>query len=192
MRLNQKSIIKIFYNIFKLYSFIFFNEYNIIKSIKLKGEYVMQEKGLDFRHKEVVNINDGKRLGFVQDVCADLETGAITYSVYYYAKGEEILEVPKESFIPEPEVTSKVIKLNIRKEAPVKVKSPEVMFRIIKCAFMQRRKTLLNALVNTRVFLNKEEGMKVLKKLNLNENVRAENLTLQNFANITRYITICS
>ena len=120
------------------------------------------------------------------------DAGAITYSVYYYAEGEKILEVPKDSFIPEPEVTSQVIKLNIRKVAPVNLERPDVMFRIIKCAFMQRRKTLLNALVNTRVFLNKEEGMKVLKKLNLNENVRAENLTLQNFANITRYITICS
>lgn len=38
----------------------------------------MGDKGLDFKHKEVVNINDGKRLGFVQDVCADLETGMIT------------------------------------------------------------------------------------------------------------------
>ena len=38
----------------------------------------MGDKGLDFRHKEVVNINDGKRLGYVQDVCADLETGIIT------------------------------------------------------------------------------------------------------------------
>ena len=38
----------------------------------------MGTKGLDFKHKEVVNINDGKRLGFVQDVCADLETGMIT------------------------------------------------------------------------------------------------------------------
>ena len=38
----------------------------------------MGEKGLDFKHKEVVNINDGKRLGYVQDVCADLETGMIT------------------------------------------------------------------------------------------------------------------
>lgn len=38
----------------------------------------MQDKGLDFKHKEVVNINDGKRLGYVQDVCADLETGMIT------------------------------------------------------------------------------------------------------------------
>ena len=37
----------------------------------------MGDKGLDFKHKEVVNINDGKRLGYVQDVCADLETGII-------------------------------------------------------------------------------------------------------------------
>ena len=116
---------------------------------------------------------------------SDKETGAITYSVYYYAKGEEILEVPKESFIPEPEVTSKVIKLNIRKEPPVKVKSPEVMFRIIKCAFMQRRKTLLNALVNTKVFLNKDEGIKILKKIGLREDVRAEKLKIEDFAKIT-------
>ena len=38
----------------------------------------MQDKGLDFKHKEVVNIKNGKRLGYVQDVCADLETGTIT------------------------------------------------------------------------------------------------------------------
>ena len=38
----------------------------------------MQDKGLDFKHKEVVNITDGKRLGYVQDVCADLESGVIT------------------------------------------------------------------------------------------------------------------
>ena len=38
----------------------------------------MNDKGLDFKHKEVININNGKRLGYVQDVCADLETGMIT------------------------------------------------------------------------------------------------------------------
>ena len=38
----------------------------------------MGDKGLDFKHKEVVNVNNGKRLGFVQDVCADVETGMIT------------------------------------------------------------------------------------------------------------------
>ena len=60
------------------------------------------------------------------------ETGAITYSVYYYSTAEGIMEVPNDSFIPEPEVTSKVIKLTLRKEPPVEVKSRGVMFRIIK------------------------------------------------------------
>lgn len=116
------------------------------------------------------------------------ETGAITYSVYYYATSEEILEVPNNAFIPEPEVTSKVIKLNIRKQAPVEVKSRKVMFKIIKCAFLQRRKTLLNALVNANVFSCKEEGINVLKKLNLDENIRAEKLSLENFAQISNMI----
>ncbi len=38
----------------------------------------MGQKGMDFRHKEVINIKDGKKLGYVQDVCADLTTGSIT------------------------------------------------------------------------------------------------------------------
>ena len=111
--------------------------------------------------------------------------GAITYSVYYYATSEAILDVPKTSFIPSPEVDSKVIKLNIRKEAPINVKNKKIMFKIIKCAFMQRRKTLLNSLTNAKVFLNKDEGIKILNKLNLNEDIRPEKLTLQDFANIT-------
>ena len=118
----------------------------------------------------------------------DKETGAITYSIYYYSEAEAILEVPNDSFIPEPEVTSKVIKLNIRKNPPIDVRNKEVMFRIIKCAFMQRRKTLLNALTNAKVFINKEEGIRILNKLNLDENVRAEKLKIEDFANITNII----
>ena len=114
-------------------------------------------------------------------------TGAITYSVYFYAKAEEVLEVPNNCFIPEPEVTSKVIKLKIRKKAPVDVKDKELMFKIIKGAFMQRRKTLLNALTNAKIFIDKQEGIKILKELNLSENIRAEKLTLQDFANIANY-----
>ena len=116
---------------------------------------------------------------------ADKETGAITYSVYFYADSENILEVPKNSFIPEPKVTSEVIKLNIRKQPPVNVKSKKIMFKIIKCAFLQRRKTLLNSLTNSKVFLNKDEGISILNKLNLPENIRPEKLTLQDFADIT-------
>ena len=116
------------------------------------------------------------------------ETGAITYSVYYYCESEKIMEVPNSSFIPEPEVTSEVIKMTLRNEPIVKLENPKVMFMIIKSAFMQRRKTLLNALTNTKVFLSKEEGIQILKKLNLDENVRAEKLSIQDFANIAKLI----
>ena len=111
-------------------------------------------------------------------------TGAITYAIYYYCTSEKILEVENNSFIPEPEVTSEVIKLNIRKNPPIEVKNKELLFDIIKKAFMQRRKTLLNSLVNSKVFLNKEDGIKVLKELNIDINIRPEKLTLNDFAKI--------
>ena len=116
-------------------------------------------------------------------------TGAITYTVYYYCESEKIMEVPNSSFIPEPEVTSEVIKMNLRNEPPVDIKNTKIMFMIIKSAFMQRRKTLLNALTNTKVFLSRQEGIEILKKLNLDENVRAEELTIQDFANIAKQIS---
>ena len=112
-------------------------------------------------------------------------TGAITYTVYFYAETEKILEVPNNSFIPEPEVTSEVIKLNIRKNEAVKVNDKELLFKIIKSAFMQRRKTLLNGLTNAKIFKNKEEGIKVLKELGISENIRAEKLTLEQFAQLS-------
>ncbi len=115
-------------------------------------------------------------------------TGAITHTVYYYCESEKIMEVPNSSFIPEPEVTSEVIKLNLRDKPAVDIENTKVMFMIIKSAFMQRRKTLLNALTNTKVFINKEEGIQILKELNLDENVRAEKLSIQEFANIAKII----
>lgn len=115
-------------------------------------------------------------------------TGAITYSVYYYADSEAIMEVPNSSFIPEPEVTSKVIKLNIRKEPTVKPKDKEKMFKIIKYAFMQKRKTLLNSLTNNGVFKNKTQGTEILNSLGIKENVRPEELTLEQFKKISNIL----
>ena len=115
-------------------------------------------------------------------------TGAITYSVYYYATSQDVLEVPKNSFIPEPEVTSKVIKLNIRKEPIVRPKDKEKMFKIIKNAFMQKRKTLLNSLTNNKIFENKQQGIEILKKLNLKENIRPEELTIEEFEKISNIL----
>lgn len=111
-------------------------------------------------------------------------TGAITYTVYYYGNTEKLLEVPKSSFIPEPSVTSEVIKINIRKEPPVKVKNEERFFKLIKVAFLQRRKTLLNSLTNNGIS-NKEELIKILKKLNIDEKIRSEKLTIEQFAELS-------
>jgi len=112
------------------------------------------------------------------------DAGAITYTIYYYCETEKIREVENTCFIPAPEVTSEVINLKLRKEPGVQVKDKKVMFHIIKSAFMQRRKTLLNALTNVKVFKNKEEGIVTLKKFNLREDVRAENLSLEDFAKL--------
>ena len=114
-------------------------------------------------------------------------TGAITYTVYYYCECKKIREVENTCFVPMPEVTSEVINLKLRKEPAVKVENKKVFFNIIKSAFMQRRKTLLNALVNTGVFKSKEEGAESLRKLNLREDIRAEKLTIEDFARICNY-----
>jgi len=115
----------------------------------------------------------------------DKNTGAITYSVYYYAESEGILEVPNSSFIPEPEVISKVIKLNIRKEPIIQVENIDKMFMVIKNAFMQKRKTLLNSLTNNKIFINKQQGIEILNDLGIKENSRAEELTIEQFAKIS-------
>ena len=122
------------------------------------------------------------------DIPGGKYTGAITYTIFYYCESEKIMEVPSDSFIPEPYVTSEVIKMKLRNKPAVEIENPKVMFMIIKSAFMQRRKTLLNALTNTQVFASKQEGLKILKKLNLDENVRAENLSIQDYANIAKEI----
>ena len=113
------------------------------------------------------------------------KAGAITYSVYYYAEAFEILEVLPENFIPAPEVTSEVIQFKIRKEPPICVDDDKKLFKVIKCAFTQRRKTLLNSLVNTNILDSKEQGEKILKELSLKENVRPEELSLKDFARIS-------
>lgn len=110
-------------------------------------------------------------------------SGAITYSVFYYAEAREVLRVPNNSFIPAPEVDSAVINLKIRKEPSVQADEKK-LFKIIKYAFMQRRKTLTNALSKCDLFKDKEQLKNILKELNINEKVRGEELKLQDFADI--------
>ena len=113
--------------------------------------------------------------------------GAITYSIQYYCNAKEIVEVPRESFIPAPEVDSEVIQLIIRKELPVKVENEEKFFKLIKVSFMQRRKTFLNGVSNSGL-VEKEKLKDILNELQISENVRGENLSLEQFAQISNKI----
>ena len=115
-------------------------------------------------------------------------SGAITYAVEYYAETEEIVYVEKSSFIPSPKVDSKVIKLKIRKEPKTSVEDEQLLFDIIKKSFTQRRKTLVNALVNYNFVKNKDEAVKILKDIGLSTNVRGEVLTLEKFAELNKQI----
>ena len=113
------------------------------------------------------------------------ETGAITYTMYYYCESKKIREVDNSCFIPEPEVISEVINLKLRKTPSVNVKDKKVMFNIIKSAYMQRRKTLINSLTSVGVFKSKEQGINILKKIGLREDIRPENMKIEDFAKIT-------
>lgn len=115
-------------------------------------------------------------------------TGAITYSIYYYAEANKVLEVLRNSFIPEPNVDSEVINLRIRNKPPVDVNNKELLFKIIKYAFMQRRKTLVNALESSGIFKNKEEIINILSTINIDEKIRGEALTLEQFTKIANFI----
>ena len=118
----------------------------------------------------------------------DKLSGAITYSVNYYAEAEKVILVGKESFIPSPEVDSEVIKLNILKEPPVKVENEETFFKIIKASFMQRRKTLQNALTNSGIVADKEAIRKIFDKMKLKPDIRGEKLTIEEFARLANLI----
>ena len=119
----------------------------------------------------------------------DRESGAITYSVNYYATQEEIIEVSKDSFIPAPEVDSEVIKLTLRDKPEIELKDEELFFKIIKAGFMQRRKTLINGLSNSGI-VNKDKIREILVDLGIDVNIRGENLGMQEFANIANKISI--
>ncbi len=118
----------------------------------------------------------------------DKLSGAITYCVYYYATSQNVTIVENNSFIPEPSVDSEVIKLTIRKSSPVNLVNEEHFFKLIKASFMQRRKTLINALVNGNIVRDKNEAKDLFDKLELDYNTRGETLTIEEFASISNYL----
>ena len=114
------------------------------------------------------------------------ETGAITYSINYYTNPKIIVNVSKNCFIPSPKVDSAVIQLEVLKKPKIEIENEEMFFKIIKNSFMQKRKTLINSLSNSKI-ADKKFLEEMLINLGINLKVRPENLTLEDFAKITKY-----
>lgn len=116
------------------------------------------------------------------------ECGAVTLAVQYYAEAKTLFQVSRGSFLPAPNVDSAVMQLTIRQEPPCSVTDEKLMFRLIRGAFGQRRKTLLNAL--TGAGFSKDTVLAALQKALIPENSRAEQLTLEQFAALANAIQI--
>lgn len=115
--------------------------------------------------------------------------GAITAVVNYYANTKRLFIVSAGSFSPPPKVNSAVIRLDIYKTPPVKIENEKLFFNVIKAAFSQRRKTLVNSLYSMfSSFITKDEICNMLNKLELPTSIRGENLGIEEFANITNWL----
>lgn len=126
----------------------------------------------------MVQLEAAKRL------CAPLGTrdcGAVSAAVEYYTQAEILFEVGRENFYPSPNVDSAVIALIRRQQPPVQVTDEGYFFRVVKGAFLQRRKTLANSL-NAALGVPKAELTALFQSLGLSATVRAEQLTMSQMA----------
>ncbi len=117
-------------------------------------------------------------------LCAEIpgrSVGAVTLAAAYYAEREILFSVPRGSFTPSPNVDSAVIHFTLRPESPVKVADEKKLFRVIRGAFEHRRKTLVNS-VSAAGVVSKENLIAALEQVGISPTVRAEELTLEQFA----------
>lgn len=140
---------------------------------------------LESRSFEAVTVMVQKEVA--QRICA--KAGSADYSAFtvfcqYYAVPELLFDVPASCFIPQPKVTSAVLKLNVRTEPVCEVVNEKLFFRVVKASFAQRRKTLLNALSSGFGELNKQELSDLLASIGIEPTVRGEVLDIAAFASI--------
>ncbi len=115
--------------------------------------------------------------------------GALSIAVQFYSDAEINMIVQPSCFMPRPKVASAVITLKLRDKPPVDVCDKKLFFKLVKCAFGQRRKTLLNTLCNQGGFeLTKEEMAAVINSAGLNEKIRGEAMSIEQFATLTEKI----
>ena len=123
-------------------------------------------------------------------LCAEVGTraaGAVTVAVRYFAEATTLFDVPRECFLPSPNVDSAVIKLKVLKESPIHIADEKKFFALVKACFAQRRKTLINTVSNT-MGINKEVLKEALTKVDLPLTARGEELTMENLADLSNIL----
>lgn len=140
--------------------------------VKFENIVVMLQKEVAVRLNANVNTKD---------------YSSFTIAVDYYAEVERLFNVPKTVFVPMPKVDSTVLRVVPRKESKVNVDNEEMFFKVVKAAFMNRRKMAFNSLANG-LSLNKDLLKAALINSGLDEKVRAENITIEQFAKLSNEI----
>lgn len=115
--------------------------------------------------------------------------GALSVAVQYYCEVENVANVPKEVFVPQPKVDSTVLNLKIRKSAAVEVKDRDLFFAVVKAGFGQRRKTLSNSLMGVKN-ITREMVFEALEAAGIDSSRRAETLNLEEFAELSNQVAL--
>jgi len=110
------------------------------------------------------------------------EYGSLSVMVQYHADVERLFDIPPGAFRPSPEVSSSVIRIRFREKPRIKVKDERLFFRIVRTAFQQRRKMIVNALRS--IGLERKELEEVLKRADISPGSRPEMLSLEEFGRL--------
>ena len=116
------------------------------------------------------------------------DSSAFTVFCNYYAQPELLFDVPPSCFLPQPKVTSSVVRLDIRQSPPCPVEDEALFFRVVRASFAQRRKQLQNGLAAGFPALGKEKIGEILRACGLSPTVRGETLDIPAFARIAAAI----
>ena len=115
------------------------------------------------------------------------ESGAVTVAVNYYAQTKKLFDVSRGSFMPSPKVDSCVIELDLTKKGNYQVTDEKIFFKMVKSAFAQRRKTILNS-VASGMGLEKEKLALAIENAGLSPTARAEALTMEELVTLSNKI----
>lgn len=126
-------------------------------------------------------------------ICAkqgDNDGGAFSLFMQYYMDVELLFDVAPDRFLPAPKVTSSVLRCVRREKPAVEVEDEAFFFKVMRGAFLLRRKTLCNSLASALPKVEKTHVADALAQLGISETIRGERLTLQNFADLARILAL--